>query len=81
MAFKSHSDLPYLHGKPQSKGDLRTKPEDFKVFELLPFSPSGEGEHLMLYIEKEGVNTVYVARALARFFGVKDFSKKGIGTE
>lgn len=72
MKFKPHNKLPYLHGKPDITGDLRTTPADFKVFELLPFSPSGEGEHLLLFIEKTGVNTVFVARQLAKFFGVRD---------
>lgn len=72
MKFNAHISLPYLHGKPESTGDLRTAPEDFKVFELLPFSPSGEGEHLLLFIEKTGVNTVFVARQLAKHFGVKE---------
>jgi len=65
-------NLAYLHGKPASEGLLRCEPQDFKVFELLPFSPSGEGEHVYLYIRKTLANTIAVARQLAKYFGVKE---------
>ncbi|WP_286262495.1 tRNA pseudouridine(13) synthase TruD [Thalassotalea atypica] len=65
-------NLAYLHGIPKASGDLRSEYADFKVFELLPFSPSGEGEHLFIHIRKTGANTVYVARQLAKYFGVKE---------
>jgi tRNA pseudouridine13 synthase len=42
------------------------------VFEQLPFSPSGEGEHLFIHVRKTGTNTVFVARQLARYFSVKE---------
>lgn len=64
--------LTYLHGKPQSQGLLRKQKSDFKVFEQLPFSPIGEGEHLFIYIRKTGANTVFVARELAKYFKVKE---------
>lgn len=62
----------YLYGKPQSSGLLRSQKSDFKVFEQLPFSPIGEGEHLFIYIRKTGANTVFVARELAKYFKVKE---------
>ncbi len=62
----------YLFGKPQSSGLLRCQKSDFKVFEQLPFSPIGEGEHLFIYIKKTGANTVFVARELAKYFKVKE---------
>jgi len=65
-------DFQYLYGKPDITGDLRTSPEDFEVVEQLPFEPSGEGEHLLISIRKKGLNTVFVARQLAKFFSVKD---------
>ncbi|MDX2370638.1 MAG: tRNA pseudouridine(13) synthase TruD, partial [Colwellia sp.] len=65
-------ELTYLHGKPQSSGLLRSQKNDFKVFEQLPFSPIGEGEHLFIYIRKTGANTVFVARELAKYFKVKE---------
>lgn len=65
------ADLPYLYGKPDVTGDLRTSEADFKVFELLPFEPTGEGEHFTLKVRKTGANTVFVAKELARFFNVR----------
>ncbi len=65
-------ELTYLHGKPQSSGLLRSQKSDFKVFEQLPFSPIGEGEHLFIHIRKTGANTVFVARELAKYFKVKE---------
>ncbi|QDP01997.1 tRNA pseudouridine(13) synthase TruD [Thalassotalea sp. PS06] len=67
-----NNELAYLYQKPQSTGVIRTNPEDFKVFEVLPFTFSGEGEHLVLHIRKTGANTTFVARQLARYFKVKD---------
>ncbi|QBY05091.1 tRNA pseudouridine(13) synthase TruD [Thalassotalea sp. HSM 43] len=64
-------ELAYVYGKPLSTGDLRSRPEDFKVTELLPFSASGEGEHLLVNLRKTGANTVYVAKQLAKYFKVK----------
>ena len=65
-------ELTYFHSKPSATGQLRTTMADFKVFEQLPFSPSGEGEHLFIQIRKTGTNTVFVARQLARYFAVKE---------
>ena len=62
----------YLHGKPESKGLLRSQISDFQVFEELPFLPCGEGEHLFVHIRKTGANTVFVARELAKYFEVKE---------
>ncbi len=53
-------------------GKFRHCPEDFFVEEVLGFSLSGEGEHVCLYIEKEGHNTHWVAAELARFAGIKE---------
>lgn len=64
-------EFSYLFDKPSSTGDLRSEYQDFKVFEQLPFEPSGEGEHLLIFIEKAGQNTQFVARALAKYFDVK----------
>jgi len=62
----------FFHGKPSSSGLLRSKESDFKVYEQLPFSPIGEGEHLFIHIRKTGANTVFVARELAKYFKVKE---------
>jgi len=65
-------ELNFLHGKPVSTGLLRNQKSDFKVFEQLPFSPCGEGEHLYIHIRKTGANTVFVARELAKYFKIKE---------
>ncbi len=62
----------YLYGKPSSTALLRVEMNDFKVFEVLPFEPCGEGEHLFIYLRKIGANTNYVARELAKYFKVKE---------
>jgi len=60
-----------VNSNPISHGVIKSKPADFFVAEHLPRIFSGEGEHLYLYLEKEGQNTEYVAKQLARKFGVK----------
>ncbi|WP_427982161.1 tRNA pseudouridine(13) synthase TruD [Agarivorans sp.] len=72
----------YLHGQPQWTGILKQQDEDFKVDEVLPFSFSGDGEHMMVKVEKRGENTAWVAKLLAEhcqvspkvvsFAGLKD---------
>ncbi|WP_299807853.1 tRNA pseudouridine(13) synthase TruD [uncultured Shewanella sp.] len=61
------SELHYLYGQPTSTADLRTHNSDFQVQEILPFAPTGEGEHHLLHIRKEGLNTVEVAKKLSSF--------------
>ncbi|WP_028920456.1 tRNA pseudouridine(13) synthase TruD [Pseudoxanthomonas suwonensis] len=51
---------------------IRVSPEDFRVEELDGFEASGDGEHLLLTIEKRGMNTGYVAGELARWAGVPE---------
>lgn len=51
--------------------ELKAEHEDFEVEELPSFTPSGEGEHLFLFIEKRGCTTPEVARLLARHFDVE----------
>lgn len=55
---------------PGTGGRLRERPEDFLVEELPRYEPSGEGEHLYLFIEKRQMSTPAVAARLARAFGV-----------
>ena len=61
------TELTYLNGKPSVTADLRTENADFKVQEILPFAPSGEGEHHLIHVCKSGLNTVQVAKMLAEF--------------
>jgi tRNA pseudouridine13 synthase len=62
--------LTYLHGKPQSTGQVKANPEDFLVVEDLGFEPDGEGEHILVRILKNGCNTRFVAEALAKFLKI-----------
>lgn len=59
---------------------LKQAPSDFVVEEVLGWQPSGAGEHLFLWVEKEGSNTPWVARQLAKFYQVppRDVSYSGL---
>ena len=77
-----NTDWRYAWSKPQVTGDLKTNAQDFYVEEELGFEPEGNGEHLYLFIEKQGVNTEFLARLIAKhadiasnkvtYSGVKD---------
>jgi tRNA pseudouridine13 synthase len=64
--------LPRAHGAPVLRARMRSVPEDFLVEELPAFEASGSGEHLLLTIEKRGMNTAFVARHLAQWAGVPE---------
>lgn len=72
-------DWHYMYGEPVQHGVLRTTHSDFKVFENLGYEADGQGEHLFLNIEKDGLNTAYVAKLIARWAGVttRDVSYAG----
>ena len=73
---------PRAYAQVLVEGVIRRCPDDFSVDEHPAFDPSGEGEHLLLRIEKRGLNTNDVANDLARamtvapmdvsFAGLKD---------
>ena len=67
-------DFPRALGEPPGSAVFRQYPEDFQVTERLGFEPSGEGEHLCLYVEKRGQNTRWVAGMLADYFGVDEMA-------
>ncbi|MFT3921950.1 MAG: tRNA pseudouridine(13) synthase TruD [Myxococcales bacterium] len=59
--------LPFVTAHvPAVTGVLKQTPEDFEVEEIPAYLPSGEGEHLYLWIEKRELNTPDAARHLAR---------------
>lgn len=62
---------PYPYGEPAISGLLKSQAEDFKVSENLGFEPSGEGEHLFLWIEKSTMTTHDLIEHVARDFCVK----------
>lgn len=51
-------------------GILKQKPEDFLVEEIPSYLPSGEGEHLYLWVEKRDVSALELMRRMARILGV-----------
>lgn len=57
-------------GNPGLEGSYRVRCEDFRVEELPGWTPDGNGEHLLLEVEKTGSNTAFVAQALAREAGI-----------
>lgn len=85
-------DWPTAHGPRPGSGVLRHRPEDFCVVEQLeppgpligvetfldnPADPvPGDGEHLLLEIEKTGDNTAWLAAELGRMAGC---GERGIG--
>lgn len=54
-----------------SIGTLKTCNEDFLVEEIFDFNLTGDGEHIWLFIEKNGLNTKDIIRALAQYTGLK----------
>lgn len=67
-------ELPAAHGAPVLSAHIRTTAEDFFVEELPGFEPSGAGEHLLLTIEKRGMNTAFAAKRIAAWAGVGDMA-------
>ena len=72
--------LSYAFGGPPVTGVIRARPEDFFVDEVLGFEPDGEGEHVLLQIEKRNTNTQWLADRLADFAGIskRDVSYAGL---
>ncbi len=64
--------LARAHGAPVLRARIRTTPEDFRVDEIDAFEAAGSGEHLLLTIEKRGMNTAYAAKCIAQWAGVAD---------
>lgn len=55
---------------PRLGGRIGPSPEHFRVDEVPAYPTSGRGEHLYLHVEKTGLNTPDVERALSRAFKV-----------
>ena len=64
-------DFAYAYGKPEARAIIRSTPEDFLVEETIRFEPTGEGQHVYLYIQKRNTNTEWLAKQLARFADIK----------
>ncbi len=59
-------------GPPVLAARIRSVPEDFRVEEIDGFEASGQGEHLLLTVEKRGMNTAFAAKRIAAWAGVPD---------
>jgi tRNA pseudouridine13 synthase len=68
--------LPRAHGPALLRARVRSIPEDFRVEEVDSFEPTGEGEHLLLTIEKRGMNTAFAAKRIAEWAGIAEM---GVG--
>jgi tRNA pseudouridine13 synthase len=73
-------EWPRAAGPPCASAVLRSRPEDFRVSEELGFEPAGEGEHLFLYLQKRGLNTLDLVQRLAQLSGVprRDIGYSGL---
>lgn len=63
---------PQAHGEAVLTARIRSVPEDFAVEEIDAFDASGAGEHLLLTIEKRGMNTAFAAKRIAAWAGVAE---------
>ncbi|MEX0885937.1 MAG: tRNA pseudouridine(13) synthase TruD [Phycisphaeraceae bacterium] len=69
--MSSITSLTYLtHDLPGVGGRIKVRDEDFLVEEQPAYPFTGEGEHLIAFIEKTQIATTEVARRLARDFRV-----------
>ena len=66
------SAVACAHGAPVLTARIRSSAEDFFVEELPAFEASGAGEHLLLTIEKRGMNTAFAAKRIATWAGVDE---------
>ncbi len=78
--FRTHIESCLLWRENRATGIFKKLPEDFVVHEVLDWDFTGQGEHIFLQIEKTGCNTTWVAKQLARFYGVppRDVSYSGL---
>jgi tRNA pseudouridine13 synthase len=66
------TSLPRAHGEAVLKARFRVQPEDFRVDEIDGFEPSGSGEHLLLTVQKRGMNTAFAAKRIAAWAGIPE---------
>ena len=68
----TETGLLRAHGAPVLRARIRSTLEDFRVEELDAFEASGSGEHLLLTVEKRGMNTAFAAKCIAQWAGVAE---------
>lgn len=71
MSQQFDLSFPRATINPPASGLIKEQVEDFYVEELLKPELAGEGEHVWLWLEKQGQNTEYVAEKIAQFAKVK----------
>lgn len=74
--FEAGWAAPDTAAQPGIGGTLRARPEDFLVEEMPLYQPSGTGEHVYLFVQKQAMSTLDMVGVLARHFGV---TKRDIG--
>ena len=72
MSALDKAATPNAFGGPVLRARMRATQEDFRVDELDAFEASGQGEHLLLTIEKRGMNTAFAAKRLAQWAGIPE---------
>lgn len=72
--------LAYAYSEPKITASYKAHNADFQVREILNFEPDGEGEHLFLLVEKDGLTTQNVQKRLMQYFRLpgKDVSFSGM---
>ncbi len=78
--LKSNIEQCLLWREHRATGIFKAEPADFVVNEVLDWDFARQGEHIFLQIEKTGCNTAWVAKQLARFYGVppRDIGYSGL---
>lgn len=74
--FEAGWAAPDSAAQPGIGGTLCARPEDFLVEETPLYQPSGTGEHVYLFVQKQAMSTLDMVGVLARHFGVP---KRDIG--
>ncbi len=62
----------YAYGKPLGSAAFKTQPSDFHVREELGFDPDGEGDHVLVEIEKTSMNTRDLVAELIQLTGLAE---------
>ncbi len=70
----SHDALPAAWGAPVLTAAIRTTAEDFVVEEIDGFDATGIGEHLLLTVQKRGMNTSFAAKRIAGWAGLDEMA-------
>lgn len=76
------TNLPYATPScPRMSGRMKAEPEDFVVEEVPAYEFSGEGDHLMLYVEKRDVGGGDMLRLVASVLGIRESDIGTAGTK